>query len=262
VRELILATGYQAELIQAFCGDGSKFGVKIDYVKEDLPLGTAGPLSLIRERFEADEYCLLMNGDILTRLDFGAFIELEPGLEGLVHVSEISDKRIRTPADAVKPGDEVRVRVLEIDRKLGSVTVSTQMAGRGTDIRLGGSDEADHDEVAELGGLHVIGTGRHHTERLDNQLRGRAGRQGDPGSAQAFISADDELIRRYLPSPLRQSLQKVLQKQLPAASTIARLAINVSQRKAQTLAGNQRRGVLRTDNWLDEALSFAGVEGL
>jgi len=75
VRELILATGYQAELIQAFCGDGSKFGVKIDYVKEDLPLGTAGPLSLIRERFEADEYCLLMNGDILTRLDFGAFIE-------------------------------------------------------------------------------------------------------------------------------------------------------------------------------------------
>ncbi|MDT5091751.1 MAG: preprotein translocase subunit SecA [Mycobacterium sp.] len=77
---------------------------------------------------------------------------------------------------------------------LGSITVSTQMAGRGTDIRLGGSDEADHDEVAELGGLHVIGTGRHHTERLDNQLRGRAGRQGDPGSSVFFSSAEDDVV--------------------------------------------------------------------
>lgn len=62
-----------------------------------------------------------------------------------------------------------------------TVTVSTQMAGRGTDIRLGGSDEADHDAVAELGGLHVIGTGRHHTERLDNQLRGPRRPPGRPG---------------------------------------------------------------------------------
>ena len=68
------------------------------------------------------------------------------------------------------------------------------MAGRGTDIRLGGSDEADHDEVAELGGLHVVGTGRHHTERLDNQLRGRAGRQGDPGSSVFFSSWEDDVV--------------------------------------------------------------------
>lgn len=81
---------------------------------------------------------------------------------------------------------------------LGAVTVSTQMAGRGTDIRLGGSDEADHDAVAELGGLHVIGTGRHHTERLDNQLRGRAGRQGDPGSSVFFSSWEDDVVVSHL----------------------------------------------------------------
>lgn len=81
---------------------------------------------------------------------------------------------------------------------LGSVTVSTQMAGRGTDIRLGGSDEADHDDVAELGGLHVIGTGRHNTERLDNQLRGRAGRQGDPGSSVFFSSWEDDVVAAHL----------------------------------------------------------------
>jgi preprotein translocase subunit SecA len=72
------------------------------------------------------------------------------------------------------------------------------MAGRGTDIRLGGSDEADHEKVVELGGLHVVGTGRHHTERLDNQLRGRAGRQGDPGSSVFFSSWEDNVAAANL----------------------------------------------------------------
>jgi preprotein translocase subunit SecA len=94
--------------------------------------------------------------------------------------------------------DAEEARVIAEAGKLGSVTVSTQMAGRGTDIRLGGSDEADHDEVAELGGLHVIGTGRHHTERLDNQLRGRAGRQGDPGSSVFFASWEDDVVLAHL----------------------------------------------------------------
>lgn len=82
--------------------------------------------------------------------------------------------------------------------KLGVVTVSTQMAGRGTDIRLGGSEEADHDAIVALGGLHVIGTGRQHTQRLDNQLRGRAGRQGDPGSSVFFSSWEDDVAATNL----------------------------------------------------------------
>jgi preprotein translocase subunit SecA len=86
--------------------------------------------------------------------------------------------------------------------KLGAVTVSTQMAGRGTDIRLGGSDVSENDakkkEVVELGGLHVVGTGRHHTERLDNQLRGRSGRQGDPGSSVFFSSWEDDVAAANL----------------------------------------------------------------
>ena len=81
---------------------------------------------------------------------------------------------------------------------LDAVTVSTQMAGRGTDIRLGGSTRRTTREVAELGGLHVIGTGRHHTERLDNQLRGRAGRQGDPGSSVFFSSWEDDVVVAHL----------------------------------------------------------------
>jgi len=72
----------------------------------------------------------------------------------------------------------------------GAVTISTNMAGRGTDIRLGPS-------VAELGGLHVIGTNRHESRRIDNQLRGRAGRQGDPGSSQFLVSFEDDLLLKY-----------------------------------------------------------------
>jgi len=79
----------------------------------------------------------------------------------------------------------------------GTVTVSTQMAGRGTDIRLGGRDQHARDEAVELGGLYVIGTGRHTSSRLDDQLRGRSGRQGDPGASVLFASLGDELITRY-----------------------------------------------------------------
>ncbi|WP_055479563.1 accessory Sec system translocase SecA2 [Sphaerimonospora mesophila] len=82
----------------------------------------------------------------------------------------------------------------------GAITVSTQMAGRGTDIRLGGDEAAEHErEVAELGGLYVIGTGRHESSRLDDQLRGRAGRQGDPGGSVFFVSGQDALLTAYAP---------------------------------------------------------------
>jgi preprotein translocase subunit SecA len=79
----------------------------------------------------------------------------------------------------------------------GAVTVSTQMAGRGVDIRLGGSDQADRARVAELGGLYVIGTGRHDSRRVDDQLRGRAGRQGDPGGSVFFVSVEDDLVVQH-----------------------------------------------------------------
>jgi preprotein translocase subunit SecA len=87
--------------------------------------------------------------------------------------------------------------------RVGAVTVSTNMAGRGTDIVLGGSDtdrpdwQADHDKVIQLGGLHVLGTDHHDARRIDNQLRGRSGRQGDPGSSQFYVSLEDELMRRF-----------------------------------------------------------------
>ena len=75
VDEIILCVGYQAELIEAFCGDGGNFGLRISYVKEKTPLGTAGPLCLTQDKIKADETFIYMNGDIITRLDFGKLIE-------------------------------------------------------------------------------------------------------------------------------------------------------------------------------------------
>ncbi len=80
---------------------------------------------------------------------------------------------------------------------LGAVTISTNMAGRGTDIVLGGVEEKERERVAELGGLYVIGTSRHEARRIDYQLRGRAGRQGDPGTSRYFLSLQDDLLVRF-----------------------------------------------------------------
>ncbi|HSS25203.1 MAG TPA: accessory Sec system translocase SecA2 [Mycobacterium sp.] len=123
------------------------------------------------------------------------------GTRDVAESEELHERLLRRDVPAVvlnAKNDAEEARVIAEAGKYGAVTVSTQMAGRGTDIRLGGSDEADHDRVAELGGLHVVGTGRHHTERLDNQLRGRAGRQGDPGSSVFFSSWEDDVVAANL----------------------------------------------------------------
>jgi preprotein translocase subunit SecA len=93
--------------------------------------------------------------------------------------------------------DEEEAAIIAEAGTYGAVTVSTQMAGRGVDIRLGGSHETDRDRVAKLGGLYVLGSGRHDSRRVDDQLRGRSGRQGDPGGSVFYVSLEDDLIAQH-----------------------------------------------------------------
>ncbi|MEX0581334.1 MAG: accessory Sec system translocase SecA2 [Mycobacterium sp.] len=151
----------------------------------------------------------------------------QPILVGTQDVAESEDlhsRLVRRGIPAVvlnAKNDEEEALVIAEAGKLAAVTVSTQMAGRGTDIRLGGSDEADHDAVAELGGLHLIGTGRHRTERLDNQLRGRAGRQGDPGSSVFFASWEDDVVAAHLePGKLPTECDETGRAVSPKATTL------------------------------------------
>ena len=133
----------------------------------------------------------------------------------------------------------------------GRITIATNMAGRGTDIKLGRT-------VAGMGGLHVIATERHESGRIDRQLFGRCARQGDPGSSQAFVSVEDELIRRFVPEAMRNRLASAVKGKAPGAKTLAEAALSHAQRAAQNLAFRQRRNVLQMDTWLEEALSFSG----
>ncbi len=93
--------------------------------------------------------------------------------------------------------DEAEAEIIAEAGAIGAVTISTNMAGRGTDIRLGGAREENRERVIGLGGLYVIGTNRHESRRIDDQLRGRAGRQGDPGTSRFFVSLEDDLMARF-----------------------------------------------------------------
>ncbi len=136
-----------------------------------------------------------------------AHVDGRPVLIGTLDIAE-SERLGRSLAAAGLPhvvlnakNDAQEAAIVAEAGGLGAITVSTQMAGRGTDIRLGGrgGSDTDGDQVAGLGGLYVIGTGRHASSRLDDQLRGRAGRQGDPGGSVFFVSLEDELITAYAP---------------------------------------------------------------
>ena len=135
----------------------------------------------------------------------------------------------------------------------GKITVATNMAGRGTDIKLGQG-------VAELGGLHVLATERHEAGRIDRQLFGRSARQGDPGSAQAFVSLEDELVTRHTPHLSAALRRRYGTAENEITSAISHRLFNIAQRKAERMALRQRKSVLRTDDWLDEYLGFAGSE--
>ena len=122
-------------------------------------------------------------------------------------LSEMLDKRgLRHQVLNAKMHEKEASIIAQAGRP-GAITVATNMAGRGTDIILGGNPEAasisqaqwerDHQQVLEMGGLHVIGTEHHEARRIDNQLRGRTGRQGDPGSSRFYTSLEDDLMRRF-----------------------------------------------------------------
>jgi len=126
--------------------------------------------------------------------------------------------------------DEMEARIVAGAGARGAVTISTNMAGRGTDIRLGGEDESERAAVAALGGLYVIGTNRHESRRIDLQLRGRAGRQGDPGTSRLFVSLEDDLLVRYGVDALIPAGRRPPDQEAPIESATVRREIARAQR--------------------------------
>jgi preprotein translocase subunit SecA len=146
--------------------------------------------------------------------------------------------------------DEAEAEIIAQPGALGAVTVSTNMAGRGTDILLGGNPSKDREKVEELGGLYVIGTTRHEAKRIDNQLRGRAGRQGDPGMSRFFISLDDDLLVRFgiAENPDIDSVQRAAEGQnLEIRKTLWKYECSVDGHHREIY--DLRREILLSPNW-------------
>jgi preprotein translocase subunit SecA len=132
------------------------------------------------------------------------------------------------------------------------ITVATNMAGRGTDIRLAPG-------VAELGGLHVIATERHEAGRIDRQLFGRCGRQGDPGTSEAIVSLEDELATVYVNKGFQWLASMVLRRPGTLIGRwIGKILFRRAQRKAERLHARMRHDLLKMDEQLGDALAFSG----
>ncbi len=139
--------------------------------------------------------------------------------------------------------------------KKGAVTLATNMAGRGVDIILGGNppDKDASEEVRALGGLHVIGTERHESRRIDNQLRGRAGRQGDPGSTQFFVSFDDDLMRVFASGRVKSMMQTLgMEEAVPIESKMVTRALEKAQQRVEGHNFDTRKHVLEYDDVLNK----------
>lgn len=133
----------------------------------------------------------------------------------------------------------------------GAVTIATNMAGRGTDIVLGGteSQRSAHDLVVKAGGLHVIGSERHEARRIDNQLRGRCGRQGDPGSTQFYLSLEDNLMRIFASDRMKVIMQKLgLEGDQSIKSPMVSRSIENAQRKVEAYNFDIRKQLLEFDD--------------
>ena len=171
--------------------------------------------------------------------------------------------------------------------RLGSVTISTNMAGRGTDILLGGNAdsmardslrnqganfdsatpeqrqealgkfqrqvEGEHDDVVDVGGLHILGTERHESRRIDNQLRGRSGRQGDPGSSRFYLSLEDDLLRIFAGERISRIMHKLgMEEGVPIESRLISKRIEAAQKTVESQNFESRKHLLEYDDVMNK----------
>ncbi|MDN4526148.1 preprotein translocase subunit SecA [Fictibacillus fluitans] len=172
----------------------------------------------------------------------------QPILVGTVAVetSELLSQMLRKkgiPHNVLNAKNHEReAEIIENAGQTGMVTIATNMAGRGTDIKLG-------EGVREVGGLHILGTERHESRRIDNQLRGRSGRQGDPGSSQFYISMEDELMRRFGSDNMMNMMERLgMDEDTPIESKLVTKAVESAQKRVEGSNFDARKQLLQYDD--------------
>jgi preprotein translocase subunit SecA len=211
----------------------------------------------------------------------------QPVLVGTVSIEKSEQLSKALSAEGIKHNvlnakyHETEAEIVAQAGRLGAVTIATNMAGRGTDIKLGGNAEmrisvelkdmpegaertareeairaevvAEGQKVKEAGGLFIIGTERHESRRIDNQLRGRSGRQGDPGASKFFLALDDDLMRIFGTNRMAGMLQKMgMNEESPVHDPLISKALERAQRKVEERNFDVRKNILKYDNVMND----------
>ncbi|MEG6584968.1 preprotein translocase subunit SecA [Dendrosporobacter sp. 1207_IL3150] len=180
------------------------------------------------------------------------FAKGQPVLVGTTSIAQSEDlsemlKKRNIPHNVLNAKyHEMEAQIIAGAGQPGAITIATNMAGRGTDIVLG-------EGVSEVGGLHIIGTERHESRRIDNQLRGRAGRQGDPGSSRFYLSLEDELMRLFGSDNIANIMDKLgMEEDEPIEHTLITRSIETAQKKVEARNFDIRKHVLEYDDVMNQ----------
>jgi preprotein translocase subunit SecA len=212
------------------------------------------------------------NNDLIYATEVGKFqavandikdrqIKGQPVLVGTISIEKsevladlLAKQGVQAEVLNAKNHDREAQIIAQAGRK-GAVTIATNMAGRGVDIILGGNPPVDseQEEIRQLGGLHVIGTERHEARRIDNQLRGRAGRQGDPGSSQFYISTEDDLMRIFGGDRLKRIMTTLkLPEDMPIENSIVSKSIESAQKRVEGNNFDLRKHLVEYDDVINK----------
>jgi preprotein translocase subunit SecA len=238
------------------------YGLEVAVIPTNVPMRRADAADLVFQTDEAKWQAVV--DDIVELNQTG-----RPVLVGTtsVETSETLSDRLKKRGVAHQvlnaKNHEHEASIVAQAGRLGAVTVSTNMAGRGTDIVLGGSDtdranwEEEHRKIIELGGLHVIGTEHHDARRVDNQLRGRSGRQGDPGSTQFYVSLEDDLMQRFGGERIKTFMGWTgLEENVPIENKLITRSIGSAQVKVEGYHFDVRKHLLDYDDVLNNQRSI------
>ncbi|KYG33726.1 preprotein translocase subunit SecA [Alkalihalobacillus trypoxylicola] len=221
------------------------YGMDVMVIPTNKPIARDDKADLIYKTMESKFKAVVNEIDELYKKG-------QPVLVGTVSVetselvSKLLNKR-KIPHHVLNAKNHEReAEIIEKAGHKGSVTIATNMAGRGTDIKLG-------DGILDLGGLHVLGTERHESRRIDNQLRGRSGRQGDPGSSQFYLSMEDELMRRFGSDNMRSMMERLgMDEDQPIESKMVSKAVETAQKRVEGNNFDARKQILQYDDVMRE----------
>jgi preprotein translocase subunit SecA len=228
------------------------YGLRVVRIPTNRPLRRTNSGTRVLPAAELKWHAVVKSVQAATRAGRAVLVGTR-SVEASEHVAQLLGKEGLEPVVLNARQDRQEAEIVACAGQPGRVTVATNMAGRGTDIQL-------HPAVRDAGGLHVILTEYHESRRVDRQLFGRAGRQGDPGSYESIVALDDELFRRFAASQLLRLVAKGVRPARRVPAAIGHVLRSYSQSAAERSHGRTRRLALAEDQRFNKILGFAGAE--